>query len=69
MSASRPFRTAAAGAVVAALLGCAAGNVMRPELGEADTGRTLVVSRTPDLTNVVSYEDSWWSTHVEDGGY
>ncbi len=59
-------RTALTGGIVAAALGCAAGAAMRPELTEIDTGRTLVVSQTPEYSDSVSYVSSWRSVAVDE---
>ena len=62
-------RLAAIGATAAALVGSLAGAHLRPDLAEADTGRTLVVSERPALTNVISYESSWHSVFVDEPAY
>lgn len=62
-------RTVAAGAVLAAALGCAAGTVLRPELGPADTGPALIVSQPPETPDILSYEDSWWAVHPGEPSY
>lgn len=59
-------KTAAAGAVVAALLGCGAGALLRPDLGEAEGGPALVVSQTPAYSDTVSYETSWWAVQQDE---
>ena len=69
MKTGSPTRVAATGAFIAAALGCAAGNVLRPELGAPRGGPALIVSSAPALPDVLSYEDSWWATHVDEPAY
>ena len=50
MSGQNTFlRTAGLGALVAALVGCAAGSYLRPELEGPRPGQTLVVTPTPEV--------------------
>ena len=65
MKTGSPTRVAAAGALVAAVLGCAAGTLLRPDVGAPRGGPALIVSPAPVLAEVASYEDSWWTTHVD----
>ena len=43
------WRTAALGGLAAALVGCAAGQYLRPELDGPRPGQTLVVSPAPEV--------------------
>ena len=60
------LRTLAGGAVVAAVLGCSAGAVLRPALDGVESGPALVVTQAPAYTDVVSYEDSWWAVQQDE---
>ena len=46
------LKTSLLGGLLAAVIGCVAGQYFRPELAHAHPGRTLIYSQTPDLAEV-----------------